>query len=419
MDRRGWGAVAVIFFLIVTGGSAMAETGSPLEVAWTWTTGGEGRDTGGTIAVTPDGDILLAGTTTDEGGTQAFLQRRDSDGTIEWTRRYGGDRAHRGVDVLALKDGGAILLESTRTSEGNNDALLRRVDASGAVVWTQQYGTEAGEFPWRIVRAGDGYAFAGYAAGTENALVAWLVRVGPSGEQQWVRTYDAGSVTAVYDLIATDDGFVLAGVTTNGRTVLAAGDGWLTSVRSDGSVRWMQRYGGTAGDSLQSVIEVPGGFALAGFTTSYGSGASSAWLVRTDTKGKIRWNRTYGSAHVTVASDLVRTEEGFLVLGEGAPDGDFDIQFRRISTSGGLLDTRAVGGDGEEGAGDLILFDGKALATGTTSTDTGAGRDIFVVAVKAPAPVQTLDGAIRLIAMGVVVAVIGVATLLLRHRSDR
>lgn len=412
MDRPRWAALAVLFLLVLTGGSAMPDADSSLEVAWTWTTGGEGRDTGGTIAVGPNGDILLAGTTGSEDGAQAFLQRREPDGTIEWTRRYGGDGTHTGLDVLALEDGGAILLGNTRTSDGDTDAVLRRIDSTGAVVWKQQYGTDADEFPWRVVRAGDGYALAGYAAGTDNVLVAWLVRVGPSGEQRWVRTYHSGRVTAVYDLISTADGFVLAGVTTNGRTILAGGDGWLASVRKDGTVRWMQRYGGTAGDSLQSVVEVPGGFALAGFTTSYGSGASSAWLVRTDEQGELRWNRTYGSGQVTVASDLVRTQEGFLLLGEGAPDGDFDIQFRRVSRTGTLLDTRAVGGDGEEGAGDLVLVDGQALGTGTTSTDTGEGRDIFVVAVQAPPEVRDLRGTYPLLALVGLVVVLGTGFLL-------
>lgn len=417
MERSGWAAPAVLCLLLLTGGSVMAASDSPLDVAWTWTTGGDGRDSGGTIAVTPEGDLLLAGTTGSEVGSQAFLQRRDPDGSIEWTRRYGGVGVHRGLDVLALEDGGAILLESVQTSAGDNDAVLRRVDSSGTVVWEQQYGTDADEFPWRLVRADEGYAFAGYAAGTDSALVAWFVRVGPTGEQRWVRTYDSGRVTAVYDLISTDDGFVLAGVATNGRTILEGGDGWLTSVRPDGSVRWMQRYGGTAGDSLQSVVEVPGGFALAGFTTSYGSGASSAWLVRTDDQGDLRWNRTYGSGQVTVASDLVRTQEGFLLVGEGAPDGDFDIQFRRVSRSGTLLDTRSVGGDGEEGAGELTLVNGKAVATGTTSTDTGEERDIFVVAVDAPAPIQPVEGATLPLAVAGLMGLLGAAVLLQRRRS--
>lgn len=416
MTRPRWAALVVLSLLLLTSGSAMPAGDSSLDVAWTWTTGGEGRDTGGTIAVTPTGDILLTGTSGGADGTEAFLQRREPDGTIEWTRRYGGDGVHSGLDVRALADGGAILLGNTRTSDGDMDAVLRRVNSSGGVVWKQQYGTDGDEFPWRVVRAGDGYAFAGYAAGTNNPLVAWLVRVGPSGEQQWVRTYDSGRITAVYDLISTEAGFVLAGVTTDGQTVLEGGDGWLASVRSNGSVRWMQRYGGTAGDSLQSVVEVPGGFALAGFTTSYGSGASSAWLVRTDEQGELRWNRTYGSGQVTVASDLVRTQEGFLVLGEGAPDGDFDIQFRRISRSGTLLAARSIGGDGEEGAGDLTLVDGKALAIGTTSTDTGEERDIFVVAVNAPAPADDVGGTTLALVVGGLLVVVGTVFHLLRHR---
>jgi hypothetical protein len=409
-------AALAVVCLTLSAGAAVAAGGSPLEVAWTWTTGGPDRDAGSAVTATAEGDLLLAGTmTTRDTATDAFLQRRTPDGSIQWTRRYGGPGAQSALDVVPTDDGGAILLADDVPADGDRDVVLRRIAGDGSVRWERRYGTvDADETAYALVDAGEGYAFAGFTAATDASLAAWLVRVGPDGEKRWERTYAPGRISTAYDLEVTSGGFVLAGVTTDGQTVLRGGEGWLAKVGTDGSLQWSQRYGGSSGDSLKAVVELPDGYALAGFTTSYGNGTASAWLVRTDRDGNLRWNRSYGQSQVDVAADLARTEEGFLLLGEGAPDGDFDVQFRRISETGDQLAVRSIGGDGEEGAGDLTVVNGTAIATGASTTGTGTHPDAYVVGVVAPPPVA--GGEVPL--AGILLSaglVIGVAVLTLRE----
>jgi len=52
------------------------------------------------------------------------------------------------------------------------------------------------------------------------------------------------------------------------------------------SEMWSQTYGGTRSDAAYSLIETSdGGFAIAGYTDSFGAGGYDFWLVKTDTNG--------------------------------------------------------------------------------------------------------------------------------------
>jgi hypothetical protein len=51
---------------------------------------------------------------------------------------------------------------------------------------------------------------------------------------------------------------------------------------------WSQTYGGTSGDYGFSVVQTSdGGYAIAGYTFSYGAGDGDVWLVKTDESGVV------------------------------------------------------------------------------------------------------------------------------------
>ena len=75
--------------------------------------------------------------------------------------------------------------------------------------------------------------------------------------------------------------------------------------------RWQQTYGGTDDDGALSLIQTSdGGYALVGYTRSYGAGGDDFWLVRIDGSGNMQWNQTYGGAGSDIASSLIETSDG-------------------------------------------------------------------------------------------------------------
>ena len=57
---------------------------------------------------------------------------------------------------------------------------------------------------------------------------------------------------------------------------------------------FIKSYGGKGDEFAYSVVELSNGFALVGFTSSFGAGNDDMWLVKTNNEGSINWNQTYG-----------------------------------------------------------------------------------------------------------------------------
>ena len=58
-----------------------------------------------------------------------------------------------------------------------------------------------------------------------------------------------------------------------------------------------------------------GGFALTGFTTSKGNGAADLWVVRTDAAGTLLWEKTYGGPGGDEGRAIVEVTGGFALAG--------------------------------------------------------------------------------------------------------
>ena len=53
-----------------------------------------------------------------------------------------------------------------------------------------------------------------------------------------------------------------------------------------------------------------GGYAIAGYSTSYGAGEQDVYLVKIDSNGFEQWRRTYSGANGSVGYSMVQTSDG-------------------------------------------------------------------------------------------------------------
>ena len=185
-----------------------------------------------------------------------------------------------------------------------------------------------------------------------------------------------------YAIVETvDHNFIQVGYTTpddaNNR------DGWVVVIDSDGQQLWEKSYGGDREDVLLSVLNHPdGGFLIAGYTASTGSGQRDAWVLHTDLQGEVLWEKTYGGAGRDIAWDIKQNgEEGYVLSGntESIGAGQMDGMLLCIDKNGDSLWTRSYGMTGFDELIHLtVLNDGYLLAGSTTSNSVGP-RDGWVV----------------------------------------
>jgi hypothetical protein len=153
---------------------------------WTRTLDRSGMDAATSVALAPDGGVLVAAST-DGGGfgrEDIWLIRLTGAGASDWTRTLGGPSADTPWSLAALPDGGVVVAASTQSQgAGSADAWLLNLDGDGAVRWQRTYGGELWDWPGQVgVRPDGGLLMAGYTtslgAGYEDV---WVLRLDAQG----------------------------------------------------------------------------------------------------------------------------------------------------------------------------------------------------------------------------------------------
>ncbi|HEC78464.1 MAG TPA: hypothetical protein ENI34_04890 [candidate division WOR-3 bacterium] len=365
----------------------------------------------------------------------AFAQAPDT----LWTRTYGGPANDMGYSVQELNDGGFIIAGWTQSyGAGGQDVYLVKTDASGNVQWEKTYGGQYEEMGWSVIPTIDGgYMIAGYtySFGNGNGDM-YLIRTDSLGDTLWTRTYGGDSTDLAFSLIAASDKeFVLAGQT----CTWGAGynDVYIVKVDSMGNLIWQKTYGGPARESAYSIQPTyDGGYLIAGYTTSFGSGGEDAYVIRTDSNGDSLWTHTYGhSGHDLISKAETTSDSGYVLIGYtesyGASYGDYflvranrngdtlwvrnyggelsewgyviketadgnyvlvgwsdsyyppngsNIYFMKINQGGDTLWTKLYGGDNNDAAFDMqITSDGGYIIVGSTESYGAGGEDIYLI----------------------------------------
>jgi hypothetical protein len=300
---------------------------------WNRTYGGTNDDWAYALVQTSDGGYALAGETGSFGAgyTDFWLVKTDAAGNMMWNQTYGGTSRDWALALVQTGDGGYALVGGTFSfGAGWCDFWLIKTDELGNMQWNKTYGGWNDDLAYDLVQMGDGgYALAGgtwsFGAGLYDV---WLIKTDADGNMQWNQTYGGTNNDAAFALVQTGDGgYALAG----GTWSFGAGshDSWLIKTDADGTMMWNRTYGGTNDDFARALVQTwDGGYALAGRTESFGAGLYDFWLVKTDSAGNMMWNKTYGGTSNEWAYDLVQTSDGGYALAGytmsfGVGSGDF------------------------------------------------------------------------------------------------
>jgi hypothetical protein len=362
---------------------------------WNITYGGADYDEAMSVVQTGDG-YALAGYTRSfgAGASDSWLVKTDLDGNMMWNQTYGGADVDIALSVVGTGDGYALAGYTMSFGAGLADFWLVKTDSAGNMMWNQTYGGADYDFAYSVVQTGDGgYALAGYTMSFgAGGYDIWLVKTDSTGNVQWSQTYGGADYDIALSVVETGDGYVLAGSTDS----FGAGewDFWLVKTDSAGNMMWNQTYGGADVDIALSVVGAGDGYALAGYTWSFGAGASDSWLVKTDLDGNMMWNQTYGGASDDEAMSVVGTGDGYALAGYtwsfGA--GASDSWLVKTDLDGNMMWNQTYGGAGADIALSVVeTGDGYVLAGSTGSFGAGLA-DFWLVKVASDTIPGDFDG---------------------------
>jgi len=298
---------------------------------WSRTYGGAGSDRAHSLVETSDGGYAIAGYTGSfgAGDSDFWLVKTDANGNMEWNQTYGGAESDCAYSLVEASDGGFALAGYTYSfGSGKDDFWLVKTDRYGNMKWNRTYGGEKFDGASSLVAASDGgYAIVG---GKDRGICSggdfWLIKTDAYGNMEWNRTYDLLWDHANSVVETSDGGYAITG--TYGFFTYYS---WFVKTNEYGHKEWDKNYGGLQNytEYAYSVVETSdGGFALAGKTDSFGAGGFDFWLVKTDANGNMEWNQTYGGVESDIAYSLIETSDGgYAIAGYtgsfGAGDSDF------------------------------------------------------------------------------------------------
>ncbi len=193
----------------------------------------------------------------------------------------------------------------------------------------------------------------------------------------WIKTYGNSGYDFGEDVKQTlDTGYIATGASSSFPSATA--DAYLLKVDSTGVFEWSHPYGGSGSDWGEKVVlTLDSGYAIAGYTNSFGAGGFDFYLIRADSLGDPEWTKTYGGTDWDYGRSLVQLDDsGFILVGEtySFGEGNRDAYIIRTDKNGDTLWTRTYGGPEDDYASDIIL-DGDSIVVVGGTRSFGAGDE--------------------------------------------
>jgi hypothetical protein len=347
---------------------------------WQKTYGGSEFDKIVTLNQTGDQGYLLVGYTDshngdvngNHGGTDGWVLKVDSIGSIQWKKCYGGTGTEFFTDVLIDDSNNYVYTAFTNSTDGDltnnqshggSEVWLLKTDSVGTILSSHLYGTSGEDYGISICKGiNGGYTVLARAWGEDGDVWGdyhppsgdvWILMISSNGLVTFSGCYGGTELEGGSSLYKTDDGdyIVIAfsysddgDVTGHHDTTSSTSDFWILKINASGTLLWEKSYGGTSYDLCYSVVESGGNYFIAGYSESSDGDVINvhglemdAWIIKINSNGDLLWQQCYGGNKYDMGHSII-----------AAPDGGFVCAGVSLSSSGDV--------PSNQGTGDLWIF---------------------------------------------------------------
>ena len=352
---------------------------------WINVFGGNKIDQCFSVIQTKDQEYVTVGWTSSfgSGSTDVWLIKTDINGNHIWNKTLGGEKRDRGLSIQQTPDEGYIICGFTESyGNGFYDLWIIKTDENGEEIWNKTYG--GGDYDYGLsikITQDNNYIVTGYTSsfGSLNCNV-WLIKIDLDGNILWDSRFGGLLCESGFEVLEIDDGYIISGYTESFGN--GGYDAWVIKTNKTGNLIWEKTYGGEFEDVVRSIKETSdGGYILAGWTESIGSGNKDLWIYKIDENGNVIWEKTYGGILDEGAYSIQKTNDNnFIIAGYADKQGLDDLLLTKIDQSGNKIWEKTYGGILEEQGHDVKqTVDGGYIIGGWTKSFGAGQEDVWLV----------------------------------------
>jgi hypothetical protein len=403
---------------------------SAQEIVWQKTIGGSGDDNLNHIARTSDGGFILGGNSdsnisgekseNSNGGTDYWIVKVDSNGTIQWQNTIGGSDDDDLIWVEQSTDGGYFLGgtsvsntsgDKSEDSYGGDDYWVLKTDSSGNILWQHTFGGSSFDIFHSIKATTDGGCIIGGASQSDTSAVKaehnigvsdfWVIKLNSSGTVEWENTIGGTGTDDLNSILQMpDNGYILAGRSSSPISAdksidsIGSTDFWIVKTDSLGNIQWQSVYGGSDLESLHDIQKTSDGFIMDGITLSPASGnktegnfsGDDPWVLKIDSLGNIQWQDNIGATSGDFCESVAATTDGGCIVGCWAntgiagdktvpSNGNDDYWIIRYDANGNILWQKSIGGTGSDVLCTVLeLGNGQYILAGSSGSNISGDK---------------------------------------------
>jgi hypothetical protein len=211
-------------------------------------------------------------------------------------------------------------------------------------------------------------------------------------QEEWNKVFGGSSNDiGTYGQQTKDGGFIITGYTSSYGAdapfswIIKApyrGDLWLIKTDAEGNLQWDKTIGGLGKDLGFSVQQTKdNGYIIAGGKKSFWIiGNYDLWVIKTDSKGNVEWDKSYGWSGEDLGFSVQQTkDDGYIIAGYTSfPDGK-KVFIIKIDSQGNKEWNLATGKINSEAACVQLTKDGGYIITGYTPSSGNGKEDVWLI----------------------------------------
>ncbi len=258
---------------------------------WSHFYGGPNDDMANCIIATPDGNYLIAGSTRSYGpfDRSALAMKIDDNGELIWSKITG-----IGVETEYYNAGISLdtnyILCGTAVDGNGSDHYITKMLSNGTILWTNQVGSTGNESSAGLALTSDsGIVISGKYVDPSVVGDDFLItKLDNAGNFLWAKSYATVRDEQLYSVLENSQGnLVAAGNSNTDTTGVTINHVALLETDNTGSVIWSNVYGYILEvcEGYQIISSIDEGYACVGTTYATGDPLGEAFLLKTDTSG--------------------------------------------------------------------------------------------------------------------------------------